>query len=114
MIRILLDECLDVKLKYRFQECNPDFQVSTVTARRWSGIKNGKLLTLAQRHFEIFITVDQNLPHQHVLSRYTIAVIILKAPSNRYKDLIKLVNPACEIIESAKSGKIYEVASIVK
>jgi len=33
MTRILLDECLPVKLKYRFQEIAPDFWVSTVTGK---------------------------------------------------------------------------------
>lgn len=44
MTRILLDECLTFKLKYRFQEGSPDFQVTTVTGKGWTGIKNGKLL----------------------------------------------------------------------
>jgi hypothetical protein len=49
MIRILLDECLPVKLKYRFQENSPDFQVTTVTDQGWTGIKNGKLLDKAHQ-----------------------------------------------------------------
>lgn len=32
MIRILLDECLPVKLMYRFQEFDQEFEVSMVTA----------------------------------------------------------------------------------
>jgi len=114
MIRILLDECLDVKLKYRFQEYSPNFQVSTVTGQRWTGIKNGKLLTLAQHHFDVFVTIDQNLPYQQILSTYAMAVIVLKATSNRYKDLLEFVKPACEIIESAKARKLYEVASKIE
>ena len=111
MTRILLDECLPIKLKYRFQEISTDFQVSTVSSLRWTGIKNGRLLSLAQQQFDIFVTIDQNLLYQQELSNYSIAVIALKARSNRYQDLLKFVEPASEKIKSAESGKFYEVFS---
>ncbi len=95
MIRILLDECIDVKLKYRFQEYSTNFLVSTVTGKRWTGSKNGELLTQAQQQFDVFITADQNLSYQQALSTYDIAFVVLKATSNRYKDLLTLVKPAC-------------------
>jgi hypothetical protein len=111
MIRILLDECLDVKLKYRFQEYSSNFRVSIVTGQQWTGIKNGKLLAQAQQQFDVFVTIDQNLPYQQVLSSFSIAVVVLKATSNRYGDLLEFVKSASEIIESAKAGMLYEIAS---
>lgn len=110
MTRILLDECLPVKLKYRLQEISPDFQVSTVTGKGWTGIKNGKLLEKAQQEFEIFVTIDQNLPFQQELSKYSIAVVAFKAKSNRYKDLLVFVKSASEAIKAAEVGKMYEIA----
>lgn len=110
MIRILLDECLPVKLQYRFQETSPDFQVSTVTGQGWTGIKNGKLLEKAQQEFEVFVTIDQNLPYQQELSKYSIAVVALKANSNRYKDLLGFIESAAETIKSAEKRKFYEIA----
>lgn len=111
MIRILLDECLDVKLKYRFQEYSSNFRVSTVIDRQWNGLKNGKLLSQAQQQFDVFVTIDQSLSYQQVLSSFSIAVVVLKPTSNRYGDLLKFVKPASEIIESAEAGKLYEIAS---
>lgn len=110
MLRILLDECLPVKLKYRFQESNTSFKVSTVTAEQWTGIKNGKLLAKAQQQFDVFLTIDQQLSYQQELSKYSIAIVSLKATSNRYKDLLKFVDPASEIIKTAEAGKFYEMA----
>ena len=110
MTKILLDECLPVKLKYRFQEISPDFQVSTVTEKGWTGIKNGKLLEKAQQEFEVFVTIDQNLPFQQELSKYSIAVVALKAKSNRYKDLLGFVECASETIKTAEKSKFYEIA----
>jgi hypothetical protein len=31
---------------------------------RWSGIRNGALLRLAAREFEVFITIDRSIEHQ--------------------------------------------------
>lgn len=109
MMRILLDECLPVKLKYRFQEINPDFRVSTVTHQKWTGLKNGELLEKAQQKFEVFVTIDQNLPHQQVLSKYSIAIIALKANSNRYMDLLEFVEPVCQAVTTLDKGKYYEI-----
>lgn len=110
MVRILLDECLHVKLKDRFEELNIDIQASTVVGKGWNGIKNGKLLSLAQKEFDIFITSDQNLPYQQNISGYSIGVIVLKAKSNRLVDLLKFVEPAAEIIPAAIGGKLYEIS----
>ena len=57
-MRVLLDECVPRKLGRELTE----HAVLTVTERGWSGIKNGKLLALAETEFEVFLTVDQNLP----------------------------------------------------
>lgn len=100
---------LIIKLKHRFQEYSSNFRVSTVSGQKWTGFKNGKLLTKAQQQFDIFITIDQNLPYQQVLSSFSIAIIILKAPSNRYEDLLSFVKPASEIIDSAETGRLYEI-----
>jgi hypothetical protein len=39
MTRILIDECLPVKLKYRFQEKDPDFLVLTIIDQKMDRIK---------------------------------------------------------------------------
>lgn len=113
MIRILLDECLPVKLMYRFQEINSDFQISTVTGKEWTGLKNGKLLKKAEAEFDVFVTIDKNLSYQQELTKYSIAVVALKARSNRYKDLLKFIDPASQIIETANEGRFYEILDLL-
>ncbi len=54
---ILLDECLPRRLKREIG----DHEVVTVPEMRWAGIKNGDLLRRAEREFDVFVTVDQNL-----------------------------------------------------
>ena len=52
--------------------------VSTVRERGWGSKKNGDLLEAAQHEFDVLLTTDRGIPHQQNLSRYDIAVVILK------------------------------------
>ena len=55
---VLLDECLPRNLSRLL----PNHQVKTVAGMGWAGTKNGRLLDLARREFDAFITVDKLLP----------------------------------------------------
>ncbi len=90
-MRLLLDECVPA----RFRKALPSHQVSTVVIEGWSGIKNGKLLTLAAASFDAFITVDKNLPYQQNAATLPVAVFVLDAVSNELPYLLPLV-PALE------------------
>ena len=59
-MKVLLDECIDRRLA---QELS-GHEVKTVPAMSWAGITNGQLLTLAEREFDVLVTVDRNLPYQ--------------------------------------------------
>jgi len=61
--------------------------VLTVPQQGWAGVKNGSLMKLAEKEFDVFITVDRNLSFQQNLPTYDIAVIVLRSSSNRYQDL---------------------------
>ncbi|MBA2682389.1 MAG: DUF5615 family PIN-like protein [Ktedonobacteraceae bacterium] len=86
-MRVLLDECVDQRLAAEIQ----GHEVKTVPEMGWANFKNGQLLTLAQHIFDVFVTVDHNLQHQQNLSKFDIAVIVLRAPTNRLVDLKPLI-----------------------
>jgi hypothetical protein len=66
--------------------------VSTVQQMGWAGIQNGELLrSAAAAAFDAFITGDRNLSFQQNLAELPLAVVVLKAPSNRLADLKPLV-----------------------
>ncbi len=56
-MKILLDESLPKRLKDDFK----GHQVKTVPEMGWQGKKNGELLRLLEKQFEVFMTADQNL-----------------------------------------------------
>ncbi len=70
----------------------------------WAAIKNGELLNLASKHFDVFVTVDRNLSFQQHLPSFSLAVVILQAKTNRLADLRPLVPKLLEAIESAEVG----------
>lgn len=100
-MKILLDECIDQRLASKIT----GHEVKTVPAMGWANLKNGELLTAAQTEFDIFATVDRNLPHQQNLPRYNIAVVVLRAKSNRLADLQPLVPALLKALPTAPIGK---------
>ena len=79
-----------------------DHSVRTVVEAGWSGIKNGKLLTLAAAEFDAFITVDKNLSFQQNLEKLPIAVVVLDAVSNELSVLVPLVPALLRELASLK------------
>lgn len=100
-MKILLDESIDRRLAMDIA----GHDVKTVHQMGWATIKNGELLDLAEKDFEVFVTVDRNLSFQQNLPRYNVAVIVLRAPSNRLGDLRPLVPKLLELLPTAKRGE---------
>ena len=101
-MRVLLDECVDRRLAWEI----PGHDVKTVPDEGWAALKNGELLTRAEREFDAFVTVDRNLPFQLDLSRFSVAVIVLRASSNRLSDLHALIPQLLALLPSAKRGEV--------
>lgn len=104
-MRVLLDECLPRRLKGDLI----GHEVRTVPEMRWSGKRNGELLRLAAREFDVFLTVDRRLPREQKLATFRIAVIVLVARSNRLLDLLPLVPAILEILPRARPGEAVVV-----
>jgi hypothetical protein len=83
--------------------------VCTVADQGWLGISNGQLLALAAAEFEVFVTVHRNLPFQQHLPKFDIAVILLRAKTNRIADLVALVPELVSAIPNAKAGVVTPI-----
>ncbi len=101
-MRVLLDECVDRRLAEDIQ----GHDVKTVPDVGWAALKNGDLLARAEHEFDVFITVDRSLPFQQELSRFSIAVIVLRASSNRVTDLRRLIPQLLAALPVAKRGDV--------
>ncbi len=87
-MRVLLDEMLDRRLKRLLPE---GVEAVTVRERGWNSKKNGELLALAEKEFNILLTTDRGIPHQQDLTRFDLEVVVLSAKSNRLSDLEPLM-----------------------
>lgn len=100
-MKILLDECVD----RRFAKELPGHFVKTVPQMGWATIKNGELLALAEKEFDVFLTVDRNLSFQQNLPKFNIAVLVLQSRSNRLADLKPLAPKVLSILPVLTKGK---------
>ena len=107
-MKILLDESLPRKLKRDF---GPDHDVWTVRDKGWLGQKNGALLQLlVEDGFELFVTVDRNLPYQQNLLRLPLTVFVLCAVNNRRETLARLLPKLFARLSEGNLGNVVEIA----
>src|SRR4051812_31435880 len=100
MMKLLLDENLPVKLKYRFLE--KGLEAYTLKDMNWLGKKNGELLQLiVSNQFTTFITIDNNLSFQQNFNNYPVRVTILIAKDNTYDTIMEFFT---EIVETIRSN----------
>lgn len=55
--------------------------------------------------------MDQNVPYQQNLSAFEVAVVVLKAPSNAFPEVVELMPDANEEIRDVKAGEATVVAA---
>ncbi len=106
-MRVLLDENLPRRLK---QYLSPDLNAQTVADCGWSAKKNGELLRLAEKEFDVFLTMDSGIEFQQNLVETKIAVIVLQATSNRLVDLLPLVPNLEDALKSVTPGTLKRVS----
>jgi predicted nuclease of predicted toxin-antitoxin system len=106
-MRILLDECLPARLRRDL----PGHEVQTVPRAGWRGIKNGKLLHIisGSGKFDVFLTMDKNLPRQQKLQDLPFAVVVLRAKSNRFEDTHPLMPAVFRRLGEFQPGHAYVV-----
>lgn len=107
-LRILLDENVDCLLRPHFHS---DFDLRTVPEEGWSGISDGDLLRRASGRFDVLVTMDQNLPYQQSLPAFAVAVVVLKASSNAFPDVVECMPEVNEQVRHADAGEATVVAA---
>jgi predicted nuclease of predicted toxin-antitoxin system len=106
-MRLLLDECLPRRAKFLFSEGGHECE--TVRDAGFSGKENGELLALAERSFDVFVTIDKNIRYQQNIASLKIAVLIIRPASNDLDDIRPHVPHALSALKTIKPGQIAEV-----
>jgi hypothetical protein len=101
---------LDENLDWRLRRDLPGHTVESVPLIGWAGLKNGALLAEAEKSFEVLITMDSNMMHHQNLSRFRIATVTLKAPSNRLADTRPLMPKVLAILPTLQPGTLTVIS----
>lgn len=102
-MRVLLDENLNWRLKRDLT----GHDVESVPLIGWAGIQNGALLRkAAENGFDVLMTMDSNMVYQQDLPTQSIAVIVLRAPSNRLADTKPLMSKVALALLNLQKGTL--------
>jgi predicted nuclease of predicted toxin-antitoxin system len=104
-MRLLLDECLPKDLAREL----PGHTVKTVPQAGWASISNGKLLRLIADcgKFDVFLTMDKNLPHQNKIRELPFAIVVLRAKSNRLEQVFPFAPLLLRRFAGFQPGHVY-------
>ena len=88
-MKILLDECVP----WPMHKLLGGHDCTSTQWRGWGGIKNGDLIRLAEKEFNLFITSDQNLRYQQNLAGRDLAILELST-----NDLRRILAASSDIV----------------
>jgi predicted nuclease of predicted toxin-antitoxin system len=105
-LRILLDENLD----WRLERDLSGHDVTSVQKVGWAGITNGELIARAEGWFDVLITMDAGFIQELNMVERKIAVIVLRARSNRLADTRPLMPKILAILKTITAGSVTTVS----
>lgn len=106
-MRVLLDESLPHDLAAELRR----HEVQTVVGAGWAGLQNGEILRRASGQFDVFVTMDQNIPFQQNVPALRVGVVVNRAVSNRMSDLRPLVPALLAALERIQPGELRRVGA---
>jgi hypothetical protein len=105
-VRVLLDNCVP----WRLAKSIPGHDVASVIHLGWAALTNGKLLDAMAGEFDVLVTVDKGIQYQQRLDDRPVALVLLRAPSNRLPDLLPLLPALLQVLSEVKPGEVREIA----
>jgi len=106
-MKVLLDENLPHELRPLLM---PMHEVFTVAYLGWSAIENGELLIqAAANRFEAIITQDHGIGHQQNITNLPLAVILLRAKTNKIDDIRPPVPSILIALDSMKPKTLVRI-----
>lgn len=106
-MKIIVDECLPNRLCKVLN----GHDAILVQKAGYSGFKDKALLERIDGAFDVFITIDGNLPYQQNLVGRRISIVVLRAVTNAFEDVEPLVPPVLEVLKTLRSGDVVYVGA---
>lgn len=77
----------------------------------WKGLENGELLAAAASRFEVLITMDKRITFDRDVTQLAIAVLLVRASSNRIEALRPLVPAIMAALKDVRPGEVHQVGA---
>lgn len=75
----------------------------------WHQLLDRSLLERADGSFDVVVTVDRSIPDQQNLSRYRLALIIMRTPANTTPRLSSMTDELNRLIRQIKPGETVKL-----
>jgi predicted nuclease of predicted toxin-antitoxin system len=106
-MKILLDECLPLDFRHHL----PGHEVHTAEWAGFKSLKNGELLQQAEdAGYDVFLTIDQGIPHQQNLTQRRISILVIRARTNQIEDLLPLLGVILSKLKEIQPGQIVSTS----
>jgi len=103
-MKILFDQGTPAPLRRSLAE----HEVDTVFEKGWSRLKNGELLAVAILNgYEVLVSTDQSLRHQHDLRRIRLGVVVLMTTS--WPRMSRNTPAIVQAVQEVQMGDLVEV-----
>jgi hypothetical protein len=76
----------------------------------WADLDDGPLLDAMAERFDVLVTVDKSLSKQQRIDNRPLAVVVLRAKTNRLVDLLPLAPKLRAVLENARPGQVSEIS----
>lgn len=71
------------------------------------------LLQAAQTEFDVLVTMDRGIEYQQNLQNFALAIVILRALSNRRQDTEPLIPKVNDALATIRPGEVIHIGSEV-
>ena len=104
-MRILIDECVDPRVKLLFGDHEP----ARVHDRGWDTLEDGPLLVLAQKDFDVLVTIDSRMEFQQNIAKFRIGIVVAHVFKNQMVHYRAIQQELLLAVEKIKPGHVIHV-----
>jgi predicted nuclease of predicted toxin-antitoxin system len=101
-MRILVDECVDPRVKRLFA----DHQTAAVHEKKWDTLDDGALLAVAHDQFDVLLTIDRSLEFQQNVGKFHIGVVVVHVPKNQIAHYEAIQQALLLAVEEVRPGEV--------
>lgn len=105
-MKVVLDACVPEPFRH-------ELSGHDVATARFLGInefEDADLISTIEADWDVLVTCDRGIPWQNRFAGRNIAVIVMRAPTNKLQDLVALVPWVLDTLEVIQPGEVREVS----